>query len=825
MNGSCGRQCRLLGALLLLCSTTVVRADDTIPQAAWRIGIGQPPANPGSRKPELPAASNIDDGYWQGAPVGGFGAGTFSRSYRGHFERWHLKAGVHKYQDVPANQFAVFVQPQGGPAVAEVLATGRPEGGALSAWNFRYPAGAGDYAALYPKSWFAYRSAELPVKLTLEQFSPILPNNYKETSYPVAVYNWFVDNPGDKPVTVSILFSWTNMVGWFRDQLPTLSGALNNQNKNFYRSEQIRGGAMHGIVFDRLRSGGVQQEWDGQFAIAALADAGVDITYSTNWFPLGAGAEVWKPFAADGRLPNWSPNLASAGEPIAAALAVRFTLAPKQKKLIPMALSWDLPIVEFGGGRKWVRHYTRYFDPSGTNAWNIARTALENGQRWSEQIDAWQKPIIDDKSKPLWYRGELFNELYDLADGGTMWAHELNGLGNPRHPSAKAADSFSYLECFDYKYYGTSDVRFYGSFPLVKFWPEIEKQEMRQYTDTIPESNPQEYVWAWKQARQGDPVPIIKRKTAGSAPHDLGSPTEDPFVNANQYNYQDVLNWRDLNSKYVLMVWRDYVFTGSSDIDFLRYSWNAVKMAMEHLRQYDSDGDGLIENGGFPDQTYDTWTARGESSYSGSLYLAALRATSEIARKLGDSATAHNYDALFKRAQAAFIQKLWNGRYFNYDVGSDYKTNIMAEQLAGQWYADLTGLGDLVPEQMRRSALQHVYDYNVMKFQAGTMGAVNGIAANGEILHENEQVEEVWTGATFSLASHMLAEGMREEGFKTAEGVYNVVWKDRGYFFRTPEAYDSRGLFRASMYMRPGAIWSMEMVKAQASEGTQRVAD
>jgi len=105
------------------------------------------------------------------------------------------------------------------------------------------------------------------------------------------------------------------------------------------------------------------------------------------------------------------------------------------------------------------------------------------------------------------------------------------------------------------------------------------------------------------------------------------------------------------------------------------------------------------------------------------------------------------------------------------------------------------------------------------------MGAVNGMAANGDILHENEQVEEVWTGTTFSLASHMLAEGMREEGFKTAEGVYNVVWKDRGYFFRTPEAYDSRGLFRASMYMRPGAIWSMEMVKAPGSDSTQRAAD
>jgi len=62
------------------------------------------------------------------------------------------------------------------------------------------------------------------------------------------------------------------------------------------------------------------------------------------------------------------------------------------------------------------------------------------------------------------------------------------------------------------------------------------------------------------------------------------------------------------------------------------------------------------------------------------------------------------------------------------------------------------------------------------------------------------------------VASHMLSEGMREQGFHTAEGIYNVVWKDRGYFFRTPEAYNRDGLFRASMYMRPTAIWSMEMV-------------
>ena len=97
----------------VLCAALYLAASDQIPATAWRIPIGQPPANPGGRKPEL---TNIDDGFWQGAPVGGIGAGTFSRSYRGNFERWHIKAGVHKYQNVPANQFAVFVQPEGEAA-------------------------------------------------------------------------------------------------------------------------------------------------------------------------------------------------------------------------------------------------------------------------------------------------------------------------------------------------------------------------------------------------------------------------------------------------------------------------------------------------------------------------------------------------------------------------------------------------------------------------------------------------------------------------------------------------------------------------------------
>src|ERR1700757_3375970 len=115
----------LLIFFLLVCSmgSLCAQAGDQIPTIAWRRPIGQPLANPGGRKAGL---TIIDDGYWQGAPVGGLGAGTFSRTYRGNFERWHVKAGIHKYQNVPANQFAVFVQPEGGQPLAQVLSTQKP---------------------------------------------------------------------------------------------------------------------------------------------------------------------------------------------------------------------------------------------------------------------------------------------------------------------------------------------------------------------------------------------------------------------------------------------------------------------------------------------------------------------------------------------------------------------------------------------------------------------------------------------------------------------------------------------------------------------------
>jgi non-lysosomal glucosylceramidase len=795
---------RRLGAVLLVVflASSCAWAGDNIPKAAWKRPLGQPLQNAGTKKPSLEAA-HIDDGYWQGAPVGGFGAGTFSRTYRGDFARWHLKAGVHKYETVFANQFAMYQKSEGSTeGVAQVLASVHPNGIGLSSWKWDYPAGAGDYYALYPKSWYDYSWKQFPAHVMLEQFSPILPDNYRETSYPVAVYRWHAENPTEHAVTVSIMLSWANMIGWFRDFNRDFSGALNLGNCNRFVD---RDGAK-AIVFDRHRSGPVQEEFDGQFAIATLDSPGVEVSHYTTFLPTEMpGQEVWIPFAKDGKLSNNDVSWISSAEQLAGAIAVRFTLRPGEKRVVPMVIAWDLPIVQFGSGRKWYRHYTDFYGTGGANSFQIARDGLLNAAKWSDAIDAWQAPYISDESKPLWYRGELFNELYTVADGGSFW-------GRPVGSDPKTAYTFDFLECFDYPFYATLDVRFYGSMPLLKFWPEIDKQVLRQFAATVPQNVADKYLWQWKSQQTRSPQ-FRERKLKGAVPHDLGNPKEDPFIQFNQFSWQDTNGWKDLNSKFVLMVYRDYVWTGKRDLQLLRDTWPAVQQALEYLRQFDRDGDGIPENDGYPDQTYDVWVVRGESAYCGGLWLGSLRAAEEIARALGDRPAAAQYHELFAKSQASYIKKLWNGKYFSYDTQSEYRTNIQADQLAGQWYANMTGLGDLVPREMQQKALKTIYDFNVMKFANGEMGAANGMGADGQVITSNEQVQEVWTGTTFGLAALMLSEGMKDEGYKTAWGIYHVTYETKGYWFRTPEAWDSSGNFRASMYMRPAAIWAMEMVE------------
>ena len=85
-------------------------------------------------------------------------------------------------------------------------------------------------------------------------------------------------------------------------------------------------------------------------------------------------------------------------------------------------------------------------------------------------------------------------------------------------------------------------------------------------------------------------------------------------------------------------------------------------------------------------------TARSSSAYCGGLHVAALRVSLEMARLMGDTAAIAEYDNWLTLAKKSYSDKLWNGKYYNYDSSnSRHHDSIMSDQLAGFWYLRLSG--------------------------------------------------------------------------------------------------------------------------------------
>jgi len=105
---------------------------------------------------------------------------------------------------------------------------------------------------------------------------------------------------------------------------------------------------------------------------------------------------------------------------------------------------------------------------------------------------------------------------------------------------------------------------------------------------------------------------------------------------------------------------------------------------------------------------------------------------------------------------------------------------LQADQMAGQWYSRALELPPIVDNNKSRSTFQKIYDFNVMKVKGGKFGAMNGMHPNGTLDTTSMQSREIWTGVTYSIAAAMIQEGMKDQAFTVAEGVFLAGWSDLG---------------------------------------------
>jgi hypothetical protein len=162
-----------------------------------------------------------------------------------------------------------------------------------------------------------------------------------------------------------------------------------------------------------------------------------------------------------------------------------------------------------------------------------------------------------------------------------------------------------------------------------------------------------------------------------------------------------------------------------------------------------------------------------------------------------------DFSALARRARRVYIRELWTGCYVRFDnSGGAHSGSVMADALAGQWYARASGLPPVLPHHMAVAAYGHIFQYNVLEFARRAasptalitaaflpatatgdevrlpeaamprgvhlgsrsaaerglplLGAVNGMSPDGCVDDSCMQSREVWTGTTYALAAGIL---------------------------------------------------------------------
>jgi non-lysosomal glucosylceramidase len=698
-----------------------------------------------------------DDGAVRGLPLGGLGTGSIGRDHEGRFSRWHLTPGAYRFRQSPGSWLAVQWSGESPEALVGPSVTLRPAGLAPAA-------GPAEYEALFPFGWFRFPG------VTVREWSPVIPGRERESAWPVAFFEVTLRNDGDHERVATCCLAFELPV-----EEPFLGGAIRLGQDGSTAVAHADGAPCSFAL-------GVEAGGGGETAAAPLSDTSA---YTRLGDGLWDGLSGVAPRAVVGSVDR--PGLAA---------AARFRLAPGAEATALFALSWDLPEVRFGAQdeHRWWRAHTREFGCEGAAASAIVETALAAHSELAEAAEAWQASLRDRLrawGAPGWLHGALCNELYALVEGGTVWVFDDDG-----------GEHFGTLECVDYRFYETLDVRYYGSFALLELWPRLEGLVTDDFLRFAAEDDGQQVVVEWHGRRS-------VRKVAHAAPHDLGGPDGDPFRSSNAYTWQDSSEWRDLNPKLVLLAARNAIMLGGEGA--AADAWPACREAIRYLERFDRDGDGIPENGSVPDQTYDRWTMTGISAYCGDLWLACLAAGQWLASRAGDRAEAARLARLRERAADALERALWTGTQYRFDgSGGPASDTIITDQLPGTWYGLLLGLPLPHPVERVDRALTTVLDSNLRGYAGGRLGPVNGRSPDGGPANgPRDQADEVWVGVAWGVASLCLLLGRDEDAWEVGEALHRTLYEDSGLWFRTPEAWKEDRTFRAAMYQRPLAVWSL----------------
>lgn len=696
-------------------------------------------------------------------PLGGIGAGCICLNGCGGLQDFSIRhapavsAMPDRHQPLDAG-FAILHLPNDsetrlveGPFSPEKIynqglkSQGYNGGGFEGLPRFRQCAFQGEY----PFGRVELSDPDLPLAVTITGFNPFVPLDDVNSGIPCAILEYELKNTAAQPIPYQFSYHLSHLA-WKGAEAST-------------RSEAIPG---LGIYYWNEAP-----QVSPAFGSAALGILSGEPVLKARWLRGGwfdGISALWREVSEG----NFQPadGLKASGKPArdGGSLLVAGELAPGERITYPIVITWHFPNVTAAAASGGTLQVEGSWHPFYTTRWKDAREVL----RYVRE----HYPVL--RSKTQAFHAALFSSTVPGAVLDAVSAN-LAILKSPTILRHENGDLWGWEGCF-------CDG---GCCPgsCTHVW---------NYAQAIPHLFPA-LERTLRQRELEDAMDARGHVNFRAAPP--GLPTTHDFHAA-----------ADGQLGGIMKVYREWQISG--DRDWLARMYPLAKRSLDFcIEQWDPRRVGLIEEPHHNTYDIEFW---GPDGLCASFYLGALAAMSALARDAGHPEDAQVYDDLAQTGAQALAARLFNGEYYQQQVmveglrdaaaftipdddsdetrllrreGPKYQvgSGCLSDGVFGAWLAQLCGLDTAQDQEHIRSHLAAVYRHNfkpslwahanpqrpgyALGDEAGLLLCTwpNGGRPTLPFVYS----DEAWTGIEYQVASHLIVEGMVQEGLSLVEAV------------------------------------------------------
>ncbi len=700
-------------------------------------------------------------------PVGGIGTGTVGFGGRGQLRDWEIENRPAKGQLAPLTFLACRVAGQGTPTVARILEgalfneeIGGEQGSPAPLAGLPRFADC-EFEAAYPFGRVLLSDPAVPLRAEVEAWNPLIPGDEDASGLPLAIFEVTITSLASEPLDLSLLLS----VEAFPGHRARGSGAPSAPTV----SAMPPGAGVTGLQLADAQLGRLDEDY-GTLAAAVLDDGSSDGS-GDGWigpeWAYGMWNQglfgMWRSFAETGRpvAGNWrrGPRPAAdlgSGAALAGTLGTSQVLPPGGTAHVTFVLAWHFP-----NRRAWVWSGPGPRCGSGDD---IVGNYYATGYR-----DAWDAVTASARLLPaLRQSTERFVSAFRASD---------------LSPAVKEAALFNISTLRSQTFFRTADGTPFG-------WEGC-------LDDAGSCLGSCTHVWNYDQATGFLFGGLARRMREVEYLHATGP---DGAMSFRVMLPLDRARERpdvaaDGQFGCVLKVYREWRLCG--DDAWLRSLWPACRRSIEFAwvpGGWDADRDGLAE--GAQHNTTDV-EYYGPTPVIQGWYLAALAAGAALADAVGDASFAATCREVLSSGQRLTEERLFNGRYYRQEIippgnfdsvaprlrspgmgaqrADDPEFQIgdgcITDQLIGDTYARLVGLGPVFDDKNADLALRAIHSYNYVEDFGALTNYIRAYAVTGErghvVMsypdglpeHPMPYFSEVWTGLEYVYAIGLLQAG------------------------------------------------------------------